>query len=88
MLNKNSLPAGLLIALIAPALTFAAAYLLRNNNLIINKPALPYFVAIALNLVLIRVFSKKAADKTIRGIMLVTFVFMVLIFIFKIHPVR
>ena len=88
MLNKNSLPTGLLIALIAPALAFAAAYLLRNNNLIINKPALPYFIAIALNLVLIRVFSKKAADKTIRGIMLVTFVFMVLIFIFKIHPVR
>ena len=88
MLNKNSLPTGLLIALIAPALAFAAAYLLRNDNLIINKPALPYFIAIALNLVLIRVFSKKAADKTIRGIMLVTFVFMVLIFIFKIHPAR
>ena len=88
MLNKNSLPAGILIALIAPALAWAAAYLLRNYNLIINKPALPYFIAIALNLVLIRVFSKKAADKTIRGIMLVTFVFMVLIFIFKIHPVR
>jgi len=88
MLNKNSLPAGILIALIAPALAWAAAYLLRNYNLIINKPALPYFIAIALNLVLIRVFSKKAADKTIRGIMLVTFVFMVLILIFKIHPVR
>ena len=88
MLNKNSLPAGILIALIAPALAWAAAYLLRNDNLIINKPALPYFIAISLNLVLIRVFSKKAADKTIRGIMLVTFVFMVLILIFKIHPVR
>ncbi len=88
MLNKNSLPAGILISLIAPALAWAAAYLLKDNNLIINKPALPYFIAIALNLVLIRVFSKKAADKTIRGIMLVTFVFMVLIFIFKIHTVR
>ncbi len=88
MLNKNSLPAGILIALIAPALAWAAAYMLKDNNLIINKSALPYFIAIALNLVLIRVFSKKAADKTIRGIILVTFVFMVLIFIFKIHPVR
>jgi len=88
MLNKNSLPAGILVALIGPAFAIVAAYLLKNNSYIINKPALPYFIAIALNLVLIRFFSKKAADKTIRGIMLATFAFMVLIFIFKIHPIR
>jgi hypothetical protein len=88
MLNKNSLPAGILVALIFPAFAFIAAYLLRNNSYIINKPALPYFTAIFLNLMLIMFFSKKAADKTIKGIMLATFVFMLLIFIFKIHPVR
>ena len=88
MLNKNSLPAGILAALIFPAFAFIVAYLLKNNSYIVNKPALPYFIAIALNLVLIRFFSKKAADKTIRGIMLATFVFMLLIFIFKIHPIR
>jgi hypothetical protein len=79
---------GILAALIFPAIACFAAYSLKNNFYLINKPALPYFIAIALNLVLLRVSYKKGADKTVRGIMLATFIFMVLIFIFKIHPIR
>ncbi len=79
---------GILAALIFPAIASVAAYSLKNNFYLINKPALPYFIAIALNLVLLRVSYKKEADKTVRGVMLATFVFMVLIFIFKIHPIR
>jgi hypothetical protein len=63
-------------------------YLLKNNTYLINRPAVPYFVAIALNLLLIRFSLKKGNDHTGRGIMLTTFVFMVLLFIFKIHPIR
>jgi len=49
---------------------------------------MPYFVAIGLNLVLMRISFTKGADKTARGIILVTFVVMALIFILKIHPIR
>jgi hypothetical protein len=88
MLNKNSIPTGILIGLIFPAIACVAAYLLRNNLYIINKPALPYFAAIALNLVMMRISFNKGADKTGRGIILVTFIFMVLAFFLKIHPIR
>jgi hypothetical protein len=88
MLKKNSLPAGILIALIFPAISIVAAYWLKTNIYLMNKPALPYFIAIGLNLILLRICFKKDLDKTGRGITLATFVFMVLIFVFKLHHVR
>jgi hypothetical protein len=88
MLKKNNLLFGILIALIFPAIAWLIAGLLANNIYIINKPAMPYFVAIALNLVLMRISFSKGADKTARGVILTTFVVMALIFILKIHPIR
>jgi len=88
MLNKNSMLTGILAALIFPALAWGVAYLLRTNVDIINRPALPYLFAIALNLILLRVGLKKGLDQTGRGIMLATFVIMLLIFILRIHPIR
>jgi hypothetical protein len=79
---------GVLVALIFPAIACLAAYLLKNNFYLINKPALPYFAAIAFNMVLLRICYKKEAGKTVSGIMLVTFVFMIMVFIFKVHPIR
>jgi hypothetical protein len=88
MLNKNSLLTGILAALIFPALAWGVAYLLRTNVDIINRPALPYLVAIALNLILLRVGLKKGLDETGRGIMLTTFIFMLLIAAFKIFHIK
>ena len=88
MLKKNSMAAGVLAAWVFPAIAFAIASLLKNNVDIINRPALPYFIAIALNLILVRISFKKGLDHTAKGIMLATFVCMLLIFIFKIHPIR
>ncbi len=75
--------AGLLAALIFPVSAFAVKYLLKNNIFILNKPAVPYLVAIALNLILIRFCVQKDMEKTARGIMLATFAVMVLVFILK-----
>ncbi len=88
MLTKNNLFTGILIALVFPAISCLVAYLLKDNGYVINKPALPYFVAVAINMVLIRVSMKKDLDQTGRGIMLATFVIMLLIFILKIQVVR
>ncbi|MDB4921593.1 hypothetical protein [Mucilaginibacter sp.] len=85
MLNKNSFITGILAALIFPAIALAVAYLLKTNVEIINRPALPYFIAIALNLIMMRIILKKELDQTARGIMLATFIIMLLVFIFKVH---
>jgi hypothetical protein len=85
MLNKNSFLTGILAALIFPVIAWGMAYLLKTNVEIINRPALPYFASIALNLVIIRFALKKELDLTARGIMLATFIVMLLVFIFKVH---
>ncbi|MCJ8210358.1 hypothetical protein MUY27_11620 [Mucilaginibacter sp. RS28] len=48
------------------------------------KPAVPYFIAIALNLLLIRWSHRSNADKISRGIMVSTFLFMILLFLIKV----
>ena len=85
MPQKNSLLTGLMLALIFPAVSLIAAYVLRYNVLIVSKPSIPYFLAMALNLILLRIFYKKDHDKTVMGIILVTFAFMMAVFIFKVH---
>lgn len=49
---------------------------------------MPYFIAMAINLVVMRVVTDKGADKTGRGIILGSLVFMILVFLFKLHPIR
>jgi len=88
MLNRNSFVVGALIALVAPALAFATAYLLKGNLYLMNKPALPYFAAIAVNMVLMRVLAKKEVPNTIRGIIITTFVVMVVVFLTVVRPIR
>jgi hypothetical protein len=88
MLTKDSLIAGLLLGVIFPGIAFAAAYLLRDNIFIINKPALPFLVAIALNLVATRFFAKRDLVKLVKGIVITTFAVMLLLFIFILHPIR
>ena len=88
MLNKNSILTGVLLSLIFPAVSLVIAYLLRGNLYLMNKPALPYFTALAANLVLMRVVKDKGGDKTGRGIMLGSLVFMIIVFVFIIHPIR
>jgi hypothetical protein len=85
MLKKDNLFTGVLASLIFPALAWATEYLLKDTAYMINRPLAPYFIAIALNLILLRLGFRSGRDKTGRGIMLATFGFMVLLFIFKVH---
>jgi hypothetical protein len=88
MLNKNSILTGVLLSLIFPAISLLIAYLLRGNLYLLNKPALPYFTALAANLVLMRVVKDKWGDKTGRGIIIGSMVFMIFVFLFIIRPIR
>jgi hypothetical protein len=88
MVSKNSYLAGALIALVFPALSLVAAYLLKDSMLLFNKPALPYLVAVVLNLIMMRLLAKKETVKTVKGIMAITFIFIIVLFILKQHLFR
>jgi hypothetical protein len=87
MLNKNSMLTGVFIAFIFPGIAWLIEYMLKANTYIINRPAVPYFAAIALNLFIIRFCLKNDADQTGRGVMLATFIFMIFVLL-KVHLVR
>jgi hypothetical protein len=85
MLNKNSMLVGVLVALVFPLLAWVIAGLLKYNAFIINKPALPYFVAIAFNLFILKYLTKNGLNKTASGLIVASFTVMALIFILKIQ---
>jgi hypothetical protein len=87
MLNKNSMLTGVFIAFIFPAIAWITELVLKTNTYITNRPAVPYLVAIALNLFIIRFCLKNDVDQTGRGVMLATFIFMIFVLL-KVHLIR
>ena len=86
MFKKDTVGLGLFIGAVLPALSwFVFDYILRNDAIIMNKPGVPYLIAALLNLVLMRYLLKVDKDNTAKGIMMTTFAFMLIVFIFKIH---
>lgn len=84
MLTKNSVAFGLFIGAVLPTIAWIIfSLVLQNDAIIMDKPAAPYLIATVLNLVLLRYFFKNNMDKTVSGIMMVTFAVMLLIFMFK-----
>lgn len=79
MLKKNNIITGMLVAWVLPLITWGIfGFILKNRIVIANKPAIPYLVAIALNLFIIKYLFKKGADQTGTGMILCTFVIMVM----------
>jgi hypothetical protein len=86
MFKSNNLALGILYGIIPPAFAWLVFnYTLHNEAIIMDKPAAPYLLAIGLNLLLLRYSAKSYLDKTSNGIMISTFVCMLLVFIFKMH---
>jgi len=84
MLKKNNIAIGLLAGLIFPGLTWLVfGYFFKNKVILLNKPTIPYLVAIAVNLFIIRYLFKKGDDQTGTGMILCTFVGMLLIFLLQ-----
>jgi len=83
MLKKNNILTGILTGLILPVLSGLLFELLFTNVWILGKKNLPYLIVIFLNLLILRYYAKKQDLKTVQGIMLVTFIFAVLIFMFR-----
>ena len=86
MFKQNNLPLGILYGCIAPVVAWLVfALWLKNESLIMDKPAAPYLVALCLNLLLLRYTARNYLDKTTNGIMIATFVCMLLVFFLKIR---
>ncbi|WP_295767603.1 hypothetical protein [uncultured Mucilaginibacter sp.] len=85
MFNKNSLPLGILAGCILPGIAWLIFEVIYKGTVIMNRPAMPYLIAIGLNLLLIRILHSKGAEDTGRGVMLASFICMVLVVIFKIR---
>ena len=84
MLKKNNIAIGLFAGLIVPGITWLIfGYILKNQAVILNKPAIPYLLAIALNLFAIKYLFKTGKDQTGMGMILCTFVVMILAFLLQ-----
>jgi len=85
MFQKNSILFGFVLGLILPGLALLIFNVLYKDVVILGKPAIPYLVALGLNLIGMRICYKKDADQTGRGIMISTFIGMLLlVVVFKV----
>ncbi|GGH21160.1 hypothetical protein [Mucilaginibacter phyllosphaerae] len=86
MFKSNNLLLGMVYGLIPPVLAWLIfAVWLKNDGMMMDKPAMPYLIAIGINLVLLRFSARAYLDKTSNGIMIATFACTLLIFILKIY---
>lgn len=81
---KNNIAVGALLGLILPLLAYFIAEVIFKDQITPSKPGVPYLIAIAVNLLLARFSFKSETDKTATGILIITFLVLILTFIFKI----
>ena len=78
-----------MIGLILPAITlFIFLYILKGEFVILNKPGVPYLAAVFFNLLIMRYCARKGMDKIATGIVAVSFIFLIAVFVFKLQPIR
>jgi hypothetical protein len=81
---KNNYVVGVLIGLILPLLAYFMDAVFFKGHIIPDKPGVLYLIAAGINLILLRFVYKFNADKTGMGLFVVTFIVLILAFIFKI----
>jgi hypothetical protein len=84
MLSKNNMIIGFVVGLIFPVFTWLMAdVVLKSYTATLDKPVVPYLIGIAVNLYIIRYFFKKGFDLSGTGAILCTFIYMAIVFLFK-----
>jgi len=74
MFKKNGIVTGLVAGIIFPLVAWVCFDVIYKGVVLMQKPALPYFIAVGLNLVLIRYVVNKGWHKAGQGVMIVTFI--------------
>jgi len=86
MFKNNNFFLGMVYGLVPPVLAWLIfAVWLKNDGVIMDKPAMPYLIAIGINLVMLRFSARAYQDKTSNGIMIATFICTLLIFVLKVY---
>ena len=75
----------MLLGLILPLLAWIFSEIFFQREIIANKPGVPYLIAVAINLILLKFIYKANADKAGIGLLIVTFTAVILTFVFKIR---
>jgi hypothetical protein len=86
MRYKNNIVTGILAGLILPALAWLLFGVIFKDVVFMNKPGIPYLVAVAINLVGVRYGFRNDMDKTATGLVVTSFIVVGLVFILKIQP--
>jgi len=81
---KNSIAVGALVGLILPLLAYFFSDVFLKEEIIPAKPGVLYLIAIGINLILLKFIAKSNTDKAATGLLIVTFIVLLLAFIFKI----
>jgi len=84
MSNKVQYVTGLLSGLVFPALMWLIFGVFFKSLVIFDKPALPYWVSIAVNLIIVRYFIRNSKELAAYVVLIVTFVLMIAMFMFKV----
>lgn len=74
----------MLIGLILPLSAYFIADVLLKNATIAGKPGVPYLIAVAINLIFLKYIYKAGSDKAGTGLLVITFIILLLTFTFKI----
>ncbi|MEX8547398.1 MAG: hypothetical protein V5804_07335 [Mucilaginibacter sp.] len=81
---KNNVVVGMLLGLILPLLAWVFSEVFFRREIIADKPGVPYLIAVAINLILLKQIYKANAEKAGIGLLIVTFTVVILTFVFKI----
>lgn len=81
---KNNIVIGVLLGSILPLLAYFFSEVFLKDEIIADKPGVPYLIAVGINLILLRFTYKANADKAGTGLFIVTFIVLLLVFILKI----
>lgn len=83
MLNKDNVWFGTALGLILPGIAFIIVELLKKNISVLKSADLLYIGCVALNLFIVKYYSKRYMEATARGIIGSTFICAFIFFYYK-----
>ncbi|WP_256012436.1 stationary phase survival protein SurE [Desertivirga xinjiangensis] len=83
MLNKDNVWFGTALGLILPAIAFIIVEVLKKNIAVLKSADLLYIGCVALNLFIVKYYSKRYMESTARGIIGSTFICAFIFFYYK-----
>lgn len=83
MLNRDNVWLGTVLGLILPGIAFLIVEVLKTNLNFLKKADLLYIGCVALNLIIVKYYSRRYMEATARGIIGSTFICAFIFFYYK-----